>query len=115
MSREDNHVAVMSISAAAQQFDDLCQQFYHSWFRYHPEDAVDVGVYDFADQLRSFKNDDIGALIVLLQKMLSALDELNHDELDDDRKIDYQIIQGAITVELHDLEDNDWRYRNPTL
>ena len=26
------------------QFDKLCQQFYRSWFRYHPEAAVDVGV-----------------------------------------------------------------------
>ena len=71
MSSEDTAVAVESISAAAQQFDDLCQQFYYSWFRYHPEDAVDVGVYDFADQLKSYKKDDIGALIVLIQKMLS--------------------------------------------
>ena len=113
MPSEDDAVAVESVSAAAQQFDDLCQQFYHSWFRYHPEDAVDVGVYDFADQLKSFKKDDIGALTVLIQKMLSALDELDHASLDDGRKIDYRIIKGAITVELHDLEENDWRYRNP--
>ena len=113
MPSEDDAVAVESVSAAAQQFDDLCQQFYHSWFRYHPEDAVDVGVYDFAGQLKSFKQDDIGALIALIQKMISALDELNYAELDDSRKIDFQVIKGAITVELHDLEENDWRYRNP--
>jgi uncharacterized protein (DUF885 family) len=113
MSSEDTAVVVESISAATQQYDNLCQQFYHSWFRYHPEDAVDVGVYDFAGQLKSYKKDDIGALIVLLQKMLSALEELNHAELDDDRKTDYRIIKGAITVELHDLEESDWRYRNP--
>ena len=98
---------------AYKQFDDLCGQFYHSWFRYHPEHAVDVGVYDYADQLTSYEHDDIGALLVLNQKMLSALDELNITKLDEDRQIDYQIIKGAITVELHDLEENDWRYRNP--
>lgn len=98
---------------AFKHFDDLCTQFYHSWFRYHPENAVDVGVYSFADQLRSYNHDDIGALISLLQKMLSALDELNPDKLDTCRQIDYRIIKGTITVELHDLEENDWRYRNP--
>ena len=98
---------------AYKQFDDLCGQFYHSWFRYHPEHAVDVGVYDYADQLTSYEHDDIGALLVLNQKMLSALDELNITKLDEDRQIDYRIIKGAITVELHDLEENDWRYRNP--
>ena len=106
-------VIVAAANAVHKQFDELCEQFYYSWFRYHPEDAVDVGVYDFADQLKSFEQDDIGALIVLIQKMLSALDELNYAELDEDRKIDFQIIKGAITVELHDLEENDWRFRDP--
>ena len=98
---------------AYKHFDDLCGQFYHSWFRYHPEHAVDVGVYDYADLLTSYEHDDIGALLVLNQKMLSALDELNITKLDESRQIDYKIIKGAITVELHDLEENDWRYRNP--
>ncbi len=98
---------------AYKHFDDLCGQFYHSWFRYHPEHAVDVGVYDYADLLTSYEHDDIGALLVLNQKMLSALDELNVKNLDATRQMDYRIIKGAITIELHDLEENDWRYRNP--
>ncbi|NOQ69462.1 MAG: DUF885 family protein [Gammaproteobacteria bacterium] len=101
------------LNIAYKHFDDLCGQFYHSWFRYHPEEAVDVDVHDFADQLRSYEHNEIGALISLLQKMLSALDELNQAELNKKRQIDYRIIKGAITIELHDLEENDWRYRNP--
>ena len=73
---------------AYKHFDDLCGQFYHSWFRYHPEHAVDVGVYDYADLLTSYEHDDIGALLVLNQKMLSALDELNITKLDESRQID---------------------------
>ncbi|HHJ34245.1 MAG TPA: DUF885 domain-containing protein [Gammaproteobacteria bacterium] len=96
-----------------QQFDILCGQYYHAWFRYHPEQAVDVGVYDFAGQLRSYEHDDIGALIALDQKMQSALDELDSSALDAARKVDYRIIKGAILVELHDLEESDWRYRDP--
>jgi len=96
-----------------QQFDALCHQYYHSWFRFHPEAAVDVGVYDFANQLKSYKHDDMGALIALNQKMQSALDELSWVELDVSRQIDYRLIKGAISIELHDLEESDWRYRNP--
>jgi uncharacterized protein (DUF885 family) len=110
-SEDINTVAQFNI--AYKHFDDLCGQFYHSWFRYHPEEAVDVDVHDFADQLRSYDHDAIGALISLLQKMLCALDELNPAELNKKRQIDYRIIKGAITIELHDLEENDWRYRNP--
>jgi uncharacterized protein (DUF885 family) len=98
---------------ANEQFDALCQQYYHAWFRYHPEIAVDVGVYDYADLLRSYEHDDIGALIVLNQKMQSALDEIRSSELDESRQIDFRLINGAISIELHDLEENDWRYRNP--
>lgn len=100
-------------SPADKQFDTLCDQFYHSWFRFHPEKAVDAGVYDFADKLVSYEHDDIGALIALNQKMQSALDELTHTSLNESRQVDYQLIKGAISVELHDLEENDWRYRDP--
>lgn len=102
-----------SISVSDQQFDQLCEQYYHSWFRYHPEDAVDVGVNDFAGTLKSYEHDDIGALTTLNQKMQSALDEMNCASLSQGRQVDYQIIQGAISIELHDLEENDWRYRDP--
>ena len=116
---KSEEVSVVSSDTAApfnlanKQFDALCEQYYHSWFRYHPETAVDVGVNDFADQLRSYEHDDIGALIVLNQKMLSALDEVGQKDLDESRQIDYRIIEGAISIELHDLEENDWRFRNP--
>lgn len=114
VSVDNNEVVAGDIdNPSISQFDELCEQFYHSWFRYHPEDAVDVGVYDYADQLRSYEHDDIGALIVLNQKMLSALDELNPSKLDQGRQVDYRIIKGALTIELHDLEENDWRYRDP--
>ncbi len=93
-------------------FDLLCEQYYHSWFRYHPESAVDVGVYDYADLLNSYEHDEVGALLVLNQKMLSALEELNVSNLSANRQIDFRIIKGAISIELHDMEENDWRYRD---
>ena len=83
------------------QFDELCQQYYHSWFRYHPEAAVDVGVYDYADQLRSYEHDDIGALIALDQKMLSALDELNINELDQRRQVDCRSVRRRAAGKIH--------------
>ena len=95
------------------QFDALTQQYYHAWLRFHPEDAVDVGVNDYADQLRSYEHDDIGALVALNQKMQSALEELSFDRLDANRKVDYTLIKGAISIELHNIQAHDWRYTNP--
>jgi len=99
--------------SANEAFDQLQQEFYHAWFRFHPEEAARVGVEDYAGLLRPYDDDDIGALTSLNQKMHSALDEIDEDELDQDRYIDYQVMKSAVSVECHDLQELDWRYRNP--
>lgn len=104
-----------TVNSTDQQFDALQRQYYHCWLRYHPEDAVDIGVYDYADKLRSYDNDDIGALISLNQKMQSAMEEFNFNALSPERQADFLLIKGAISIELHDFNSRDWRFRNPML
>jgi uncharacterized protein (DUF885 family) len=101
--------------SANRAFDQLQQEFYHAWFRFHPEEAASAGLEEYAGLLRSYDDDDIGALISLNQKMHSALDEIDEDELDEDRYIDYQLMKSAVSVECHDLQELDWRYRNPLM
>ena len=96
-------------------FDQLQQEFYHAWFRFHPEAAASVGLEEYAGLLRTYDDDDIGALISLNQKMHSALDEIDEDELEEDRYIDFQLMKSAVSVECHDLQELDWRYRNPLM
>lgn len=94
-------------------FDRLQREFYLAWLRFHPEEAASVGFEAAAGLLRPYDDDEIGALISLNQKMHSALDEIDEQALDQDRYIDYQLIESAVSVELHDLQELDWRYRNP--
>ena len=58
----------------------MLREFYHAWFRFHPEEAVTVGKRSFAGLLRPYDDDEIGALTSLLHKMHSALDELDQDD-----------------------------------
>lgn len=99
--------------SANETFDDCQQAFYQAWFRFHPEVAVSAGIETYAELLRTYNDDDIGALVSLNQKMHSALEEIDADELDPDRYIDYSVMKSAVSVELHDLQELDWRYRNP--
>lgn len=99
--------------SANNAFDELQQEFYQAWFRFHPEEAASVGLEAYAGLLKTYDDDDIGALISLNQKMHSALDEIDAEALDEDRYIDYQLMKSAVSVELHDLQELDWRYRNP--
>ena len=94
-------------------FDEIKQEYYHAWFRFHPEAALDVGVTDYIEQLKVYDNDDIGALVALNQKLISALDEMNLAELDDATRTDFKILRGAAQIELHELENHEWRFRNP--
>ena len=96
-----------------QLFEELQQVYFKSWFRFHPEDAVEAGVIDHASELRSYADDDLGALVALNQKLVSALEEMNFDDLDAATRVDYRILKGAAEIELHDLEEQDWRFRNP--
>ena len=99
--------------SADHRFDELQQAFYHAWFRFHPEEAASVGLESHAGLLRPYDDDDIGALMSLDQKMHSALDEIDDEALDPDRTIDYRLMKSAVSVELHDLQERDWRYRDP--
>lgn len=99
---------------AEQLFEELQQEYYQAWFRFHPERAVEVGANNHASELRSFADDDIGALIALNQKLVSALDEINIKALTGDSQVDYKILRTSAEIELHDLEERDWRFRNPS-
>ncbi len=95
-------------------FDAILERFYPVWFRYHPETAVDVGVGGHAERLRPFDDDDIGALTVLLEKLLDSLDTVDVAGLDADRRIDLELVRGAALLELKELVEQDWRRRDPT-
>ena len=99
--------------SAEQLFKELQQQYYKAWFRFHPERAVEVGVNDQAGELRSDADDDIGALNALTQKLISALDEMNVETLSADSQVDFKILRAAAEIELHEMEERDWRFRNP--
>jgi len=99
--------------SAEQLFEELQQQYYSAWFRFNPERAVEVGVDDHAGELRSYADDDIGALIALNRKLITALDEMSIEHLSETSRADFRILRAAADIELHELEERDWRYRNP--
>ena len=103
----------MPESQTSQQFNGLLQQYYRVWFRYHPEQAVHVGIGGYEEKLRAYDNDDIGALIALNEKLLFSLDEMDFSALSADQQIDYSILYNAASRELQEILTQDWRYRCP--
>jgi hypothetical protein len=87
-------------------FDDLQLEYYHAWLRFHPETAVDVCVPEYAGHLKTYDDDDIGALVALDQKLLSALDEMDETGLDENHRVDFNILCCATGIELHALNSS---------
>lgn len=97
----------------ATRFDRILADYYHAWFRFHPEEAVEAGHDEFATHLTPFGDDDIGALVTLNRELMFSLDELDAEQLDADRLVDYELAWCSAALETESLIEHDWRQRDP--
>lgn len=97
-----------------QTFDRIEQSYLNIWCRLHPEEALDAGIDEYADKLKPHDDESIGINIVLNEKCLTALEEIDIAKLDQEQQLHFQILHGFACLEHHNLMDHDWRHRNPT-
>lgn len=91
----------------AARFDELIRSYYRTWFRFHPEAAVEVGVPGYAHLLTPGPEERRGPLVCLNDELRVALEELNANALDPDRRVDCQVLRGAIQIENQYLLDRE--------
>ena len=101
------------MNQAAVAFDDIVDTYYHTWFRYHPEAAVDAGVEGYAHLLTPAGVARRGALVCLNDELRVELEELDAGKLEADRALDLKLLQGAIQVENQGLLDIEPRQPHP--
>lgn len=93
------------MATAQTQFRALVDEYYRSWFRFHPEAAVDVGVWGYEHLLTPFMPDDLGSLVCLNDQLLVGLDEIDRETLSADDRTDYDLLRGAAVLENEYLLD----------
>ncbi len=91
----------------------IIDRYYRTWLRFHPEVAVDVGVAGYAHLLKPYGDDELSALKVLNEKLISSLDELDLDSLTQDQQIDLQLMRSAALLQLESHALRDWRRTDP--
>lgn len=91
----------------------IIDRYYRTWFRFHPEVAVDAGVSGYAHLLKPYDDDDFNALRVLNEKLVSSLDELDTEMLSQDQQIDLQLMRSSAVLQLEAQALHDWRLRDP--
>jgi len=102
------------LNSHQQAFDRIEHSYITTWCRFHPEEALEAGIEDHAGKLKPHDDETIGIQIVLNEKCIAALDEVDFEQLDEERKIHYKILHGCAELEHHSLMDHDWRHRDPT-
>ena len=91
----------------------IIDRYYRTWFRFNPEVAVDVGVAGYATLLKPYGDDELGALKILNEKLISSLDELGLETLTQDQQIDLQLMRSAAVLQLEAAATRDWRLCEP--
>ena len=91
----------------------IIDRYYRTWFRFNPEVAVDVGVAGYATLLKPYGDDELGALKILNEKLISSLDELDLETLTQDQQIDLQLMRSAAVLQLEAAATRDWRLCEP--
>ncbi len=94
------------------EFDRLVNDYFNAWFRFHPETAVDCGQ-DHAGELTPFSNSEMGALLTLHDNLLNTLEEVDYQNLDADRQLDFDALIGHVYLERQAMLKFDWRFRDP--
>lgn len=96
-----------------QRFERIEDSYLKSWCQFNPEAALDAGVEDSAGELTPCDDTSLGIQLVLNEKCLTALDEIDPEQLDSQQHMHYQILHGWALLEHHELMEHDWRYREP--
>jgi uncharacterized protein (DUF885 family) len=94
-------------------FDELAQEFFSVWFRFHPDAALEAGQQDFGQLLPAQSDDDHAALGSWLETLIVALEEINFQALDERRRLDLELMFSLARVEHRELLERDWRHRDP--
>ncbi|HHA18481.1 MAG TPA: DUF885 family protein, partial [Methylophaga sp.] len=102
------------LNSSQQAYDRVEHSYLSTWCRFHPEAALEAGIEDHAGKLKPYDDESIGIQIVLNEKCLAALDEIDFSALGPERQIHYQIMHGCAELEHHTLMEHDWRHRDPT-
>jgi hypothetical protein len=97
----------------AAAFDDLVEEFFSVWFRYHPDVAAEAGIGGFERLLPPQSDDELAALGAWLETLVVALEELDYGALDPARRLDLRLMFGAARVEHRELLEPSWRHRDP--
>ncbi|HYA27531.1 MAG TPA: DUF885 domain-containing protein [Acidobacteriota bacterium] len=94
-------------------FTDFCSEFFRKYFVLHPTDAIYYGVEGYDHLLNDYSDESYGAEKAFAAESLNKLRQISSAELGQDQAIDYDLLEGKLTIQIYEHAKEDYRLRQP--
>src|ERR687898_501202 len=90
--------------AIRDEFEQVAQEFYDTWYRLNPVEASWLGIHAYDDQLGDLSADGVQEQASFLNEFVERLGEIPRGQLPVDAAVDYEVVAAQIRAGLWSIE-----------
>jgi uncharacterized protein (DUF885 family) len=95
------------------KFTNFCTAHFTKYFVIHPTDAIYYGVQGYDHLLNDASDESYRAEKAFVEESLKTLRQIAPEDLDPDEAIDYDLLEGKLTVQSYEHAKEDFRLKRP--
>jgi uncharacterized protein (DUF885 family) len=104
------HTSNAQAATSSADFDRLVDQYFDSFYQYHPTPATEAGFHQYDKKLEDYSHGNIDAEINTLQKQESDFAQFPRTSLSEEEAGDFEVIDSNIKARLLELQHvQSWR------
>jgi uncharacterized protein (DUF885 family) len=94
-------------------FTDFCAGYFKKYFELHPTEAIYYGIEGYDHLLNDYSDETYRAQKALVEESLNKLRQIPINDLDKDQAIDYDLLEGRLTIQQYEHKKEDYRLKWP--
>jgi uncharacterized protein (DUF885 family) len=98
---------------AMSKFTNFCTAHFTKYFVIHPTDAIYYGVQGYDHLLNDASDESYRAEKAFVEESLKTLRQIAPEDLDPDEAIDYDLLEGKLTIQSYEHAKEDFRLKWP--
>ncbi len=95
------------------KFTEFCDGFFKKYFELHPTDAIYYGVEGYDHLLNDYSDESHRAEKLFVAESLNEIRQISSADLDPDEAIDYELLEGKLTIQNYEHGKEDYRLKWP--
>ncbi|MGH7854652.1 MAG: DUF885 domain-containing protein [Candidatus Binatia bacterium] len=95
------------------KFTEFCDRYFKKYFELHPTEAIYYGIQGYDHLLNDYSDQTYLAERKFVEESLAELRQISIGELDADQKIDYELLEGKLTIQNYEHAKEDYRLKWP--